>query len=94
MLSLPRKIVASLPTYVALMALGKGEITLNINGLFGQYLPKRVDLSLASQEELNTIAFEFNARPQNHGSAPAFQCAIEVMYELMARLNATSPSIQ
>jgi len=52
----------------------------NINGLIRQYLPKGTDLSVHSQEELNTIALQLNMRPRKRFD---FKCPIEVMGEVM-----------
>jgi len=42
----------------------------NTNGLFRQYLPKVMDLSMVSQAELNSIARQLNTRPRKvHGWA-------------------------
>lgn len=63
----------------------------NINGLSRQYLPKGMDLSVHSQEELDAIAFEQNMRPRKRFD---FNCLIEVLSELMAKYHKSSSTIQ
>ena len=36
----------------------------NTNGLLRQYFPKKTDLSIYSQEDLNVVAARLNARPR------------------------------
>lgn len=52
----------------------------NINGLIRRYLPKGIDLSVHSQEELDAIALQLNMRPRKRFD---FKCPIEVMGEVM-----------
>lgn len=51
----------------------------NINGLIRQYLPKGMDLSIHSQEELDEIALSLNRRPRKRFG---FRSPIEVITEL------------
>lgn len=48
----------------------------NINGPIRQYLPRRDDLSVYSQEELDAIVFGLNMRPRKRFE---LKCSIEVM---------------
>ena len=54
----------------------------NINGLIRQYLPKGMDLSGHSQEQLDAIALQLNMRPRKRFD---FKCPIEVMSEVMQK---------
>jgi IS30 family transposase len=44
----------------------------NTNGLLRQYLPKGVDLSVFSQEDLDAVAWRLNTRPRK---SLGFKCA-------------------
>ena len=63
----------------------------NINGLIRQYLPKGIDLSLHSQEELDEIALSLNRRPRKRFG---FKCPIEVLTEIMLKEKALSDNGQ
>ncbi|BBT18333.1 IS30 family transposase [Metapseudomonas otitidis] len=52
----------------------------NINGLKRQCLPRGMDLSVYSKEQLDAIALQLNMRPRNRFD---FKCPIEVMGEVM-----------
>jgi IS30 family transposase len=47
----------------------------NTNGLARQYLPKRSDLSVFSQAELDAIAWKLNTRPRK---SLGFKCLVEL----------------
>ncbi len=47
----------------------------NTNGLLRQYLPKGIDLSVFSQDELDTVAWAFNTRPRK---SLGFKCPAEL----------------
>ena len=47
----------------------------NTNGLARQYLPKGIDLSVFSQEELDAIAWKLNTRPRK---SLGFKCPVEL----------------
>jgi IS30 family transposase len=47
----------------------------NINGLLRQYLPKRIDLSVFSQEELDAVVWALNTRSRKSLS---FKCPAEL----------------
>ena len=51
----------------------------NTNGLVRQYLPKKTDLSLKSQAELDQIASELNTRPRK---CLGYQTPLEVQHQL------------
>ena len=55
----------------------------NTNGLIRQYLPKGMDLSKVTQEELDVIAAKLNNRPRKMHK---FRSPLEVFDELWARL--------
>ncbi len=48
----------------------------NTNGLLRQYLPKGIDLSVFSQEELDTVAWALNTRPRK---SLGFKCPAELL---------------
>ncbi len=50
-------------------------ITVNTTRLLRQYLPKGFDLSVFSQDELDTVAWALNTRPRNSLS---FKCPAEL----------------
>lgn len=50
----------------------------NTNGLLRQYLPKGTDLSVYSQRQLDTIAWEMNTRPR---ASMGFRSPAEVFFE-------------
>jgi IS30 family transposase len=47
----------------------------NTNGLLRQYLPKRADLSVLSQRDLDNIAFDLNVRPRK---SLGWKCPLEL----------------
>jgi transposase, IS30 family len=47
----------------------------NTNGLLRQYLPKRADLSVLSQKDLDNIAFNLNVRPRK---SLGWKCPLEL----------------
>ena len=62
----------------------------NTNGLLRQYLPKGSDLSIYSQEELDTIAESMNNRPRaTHG----FNTPLAVFAQMLATAQQLSTSI-
>jgi len=63
----------------------------NINGLIRQYLPKRTDLSTATQEELDVIAYELNIRPRKRVN---FKCPIEMMTDKLNLINEAPNQLQ
>lgn len=54
----------------------------NTNGLLRQYMPKGIDLSVLSQQELDAIAFQLNSRPRKRLD---FQTPLEVFMDLINR---------
>ncbi len=63
----------------------------NINGLIRQYLPKGTDLSTATQEELDAIAYELNIRPRKRFN---FKCPIQMMTEKLNLINEAPAQLQ
>lgn len=63
----------------------------NINGLIRQYLPKGTDLSTATQEELDAIAYELNIRPRKRFN---FKCPIEMMTDKLNLINEAPNQLQ
>ncbi|WP_446812113.1 IS30 family transposase [Methylomonas sp. 2BW1-5-20] len=59
----------------------------NMNGLIRQYLPKGTDLSGYTQQQLDTIADQINARPRK---GLGVRCPLAVYRELL--LNSSQPS--
>ena len=47
----------------------------NTNGLLRQYLPKGIDLSIFTQQELDVIAWSLNTRPRK---SLGWKCPVEV----------------
>lgn len=62
----------------------------NTNGLLRQYLPKGIDLSIYSQDELDAIADSPNCRPR---PAHAFHSPFEVFERMLATAAIISASI-
>jgi transposase, IS30 family len=54
----------------------------NSNGLVRQYLPKGMDLSAVTQDELNAIAYSLNNRPRR---VLDYQTPMEVFVNLLGR---------
>jgi transposase, IS30 family len=52
----------------------------NTNGLLRQYLPKGMDLSVCTQDELDTIADSLNSRPR---ATHAFHSPLEVFTRML-----------
>lgn len=63
----------------------------NINGLIRQYLPKGMNLSIYSQEQLDAIAYKLNICPRKRFG---LKCPIEVMSELMVKHHEAPASLQ
>jgi IS30 family transposase len=62
----------------------------NTNGLLRQYLPKGTDLSIYSQDELDTIADSLNSRPR---ATHAFHSPFEVFERMLATASITSACV-
>ena len=58
-----------------------GDTNENTNGLLRQYLPKKIDLSVYNQRQLDAIAKSLNARPRK---APALMTPCEAFAEAVA----------
>ena len=63
----------------------------NINGLIRQYLPKGMDLSEVSQEELDKIAYSLNIRPRKRFN---FKCPIQMMTEKLELISEAPDQLQ
>ena len=62
----------------------------NTNGLLRQYLPKGTDLSMHTQDELDTIADSLNNRPR---ATHAFHSPLEVFGRMLRQVHQPSTSI-
>jgi IS30 family transposase len=62
----------------------------NTNGLLRQYLPKGNDLSVYSQEELDTIADSLNSRPR---ATHQFHSPFEVFANMLALASRPDTSV-
>ena len=63
----------------------------NINGLIRQYLPKGMDLSEVTQEELDKIAYSLNIRPRKRFN---FKCPIQMMTEKLELISEAPGQLQ
>ena len=63
----------------------------NINGLIRQYLPKGMDLSEVTQEELDKIAYSLNIRPRKRFN---FKCPIQMMTEKLELISEAPDQLQ
>ena len=63
----------------------------NINGLIRQYLPKGMDLSEVTQEELDKIAYSLNIRPRKRFN---FKCPIQMMMEKLELISEAPDQLQ
>lgn len=63
----------------------------NTNGLLRQYMPKGTDLSLLSQDELDSIADSMNGRPR---ATHAFNTPLAVFAQMLALTHETSTRTQ
>jgi IS30 family transposase len=62
----------------------------NTNGLLRQYMSKGTDLSVLSQDELDSIAFQLNTRPRKR---LGFKAPLEVFMDSLKRTQCAPPGV-